>query len=98
MARRSRAAELKAKIAKQKMNRGVSSTCLRRVEHDGDSTLTVEFRRGARYKYFDVPPPRAGSLADAASVGKYYNRKIKYDYEYELTRASRPRRGAKGKR
>lgn len=77
----------------------VSSTCLRRVEHDGESTLRVEFRKGSVYDYFDVDREVAPRTARASSVGRYYNRHIRNaGYDYELVRAGHKRRGAKGKR
>lgn len=101
-----RAAKAKATVAKRKaaakakaFRTGVSSTCLRRVEHDGESTLKVEFRRGSVYAYYGVSKRSATALARAGSVGKSYNRNIKPYYAYSRLRAAASRkRGAKGKR
>jgi KTSC domain-containing protein len=98
--RNQRAAKARADVKRRKLaaqdrkfRTGVNSTCLRNVEHDGDSTLKVEFKRGSRYAYFDVPLSVAKRLAKASSVGKTYNRTVRNDYEYERLRAESSRRG-----
>lgn len=62
----------------------VNSTVLSRLHHDRDnSTLTVEFRSGRVYQYFDVPETVAVLLAQAESVGQFFNTNVKDVYDYE---------------
>ena len=46
--------------------------------------MIVEFKGGARYKYFDVPSEIVGELIGADSVGKYFNSNILGQYKEEL--------------
>lgn len=62
----------------------VSSSNLAAVDYDGLSkTLTVEFRSGAVYNYYDVPRSVFQLLMTSASHGRYFERSIRYEYEYE---------------
>lgn len=61
------------------------STCFSRVGYDSrNNVLIVVFRdSGAEYHYYDVPEDVWESFYDSASLGKYFNREIKGNYEYE---------------
>lgn len=61
------------------------STCFSRVGYDArNSVLIVVFRdSGAEYHYFGVPEDVWESFYDSVSLGKYFNREIKGNYEYE---------------
>lgn len=61
------------------------STCFSRVGYDSrNNVLIVVFREsGAEYHYFDVPEDVWESFYDSESLGKYFNREIKGNYEYE---------------
>lgn len=78
--------------------RGLTSSCLRSKRYDPEKeTLDVEFKTsGAQYRYFDVPQRRSDKLEDAKSVGKYYNRYVRNDFEFKRLSSGRSRR--KGKR
>ena len=60
----------------------VESSNVSAVGHDG-ANLLVEFHSGARYRYFDVPLDEKENLIQASSVGRYLNRNIKPNFEYE---------------
>jgi hypothetical protein len=56
----------------------VESSCIASVGYaDTAKTLEVEFRSGAVYRYFGVPPETHLALMGAASKGAYLNRYIK---------------------
>lgn len=44
--------------------------------------LEVELAGGAVYQYLDVPPKDFMALLAADSAGRYYNQRIKPNYEY----------------
>ena len=44
--------------------------------------LTVEFKNGARYNYYDVPDTIADGMRSADSHGKYLARSVKGNYRY----------------
>jgi hypothetical protein len=46
-------------------------------------TLEVEFRGGAVYRYFHVPPDVYSQMEASASKGHFLNSTIKPSYEYE---------------
>jgi hypothetical protein len=70
------------------MNRRlVSSSNLRSVGYNSDrQILEIEFHGGRVYRYFDVPLSVFEGLIDAASHGKYHNRKIKNRFRYQQIR------------
>ena len=70
------------------------STCLRESTADtGRSNLDVEFKEsGARYRYFDVSDRRMEGLKNASSVGKYFNRYIRNDHDYQRLSGGRRKR------
>lgn len=63
--------------------RYTDSTNVKRVGWpvDGQPLMIVEFKSGAQYGYLGVPRQRAMALADARSVGRYLNEKIKPNYK-----------------
>lgn len=83
----------KKKTGDKPKTEAVSSTCLRTVKHDkATKDLTVEFRTsGARYRYSGVSARTANGLKNASSVGKYYNRNVRNEYEYERLSGGRRR-------
>ena len=66
------------------MNRTpVSSSNLASVAYDlASNTLEVEFKDGAVYQYFDVPPRVHSELRNASSVGGYFAANVKGTYRY----------------
>ena len=44
--------------------------------------LEVEIDGGAIYQYLDVPAREYFALVSADSVGRYYNQRIKAEYEF----------------
>lgn len=62
----------------------VESTTLRSAGHDARSTvLELQFRNGALYQYFGVPPRIYGDLLRADSKGGYFNQSIRGKYPYQ---------------
>ena len=62
----------------------VESKTLASVAYDpADRTLWLEFRSGAIYCYFDVPPGVHQDLMAADSKGSYFNRAIRGRYLYQ---------------
>ena len=56
----------------------VSSSNLVAVGYDSSSlTLEVEFKNGAVYQYFDVPPHEHEDLMRASSTGRHLNAHVK---------------------
>lgn len=52
-------------------------------EYDSEAQiLTVEFKNGARYNYYDVPDTIADGMRSADSHGKYLARSVKGNYRY----------------
>lgn len=72
---------------------GVSSTAIRALGHDKENdTLDVEFRKsGSKYRYDGVSAKTAKRLENASSIGRYFVRNIRDDYEFTRLRKSRPR-------
>lgn len=46
-------------------------------------TLEIEFRNGARYRYFDVPSEAYKEMLAAESKGRFFHRAIRLSYTYE---------------
>jgi hypothetical protein len=89
MARRKRAPAGRMRV-------GVTSRCLRTIEHDGDRRLKVEFKKsGAVYEYKGVSKRSATLLKSASSIGRHFVRNIRNNYPYTKLRGGRPRRKAK---
>lgn len=87
----------KKKRAPLPFRTGVTSACLRNIEHDeGRKRLTVEFKKsGAVYAYRGVSRRVATNLANAGSVGRHFVRNVRNNYAYEKLRAGRRRTKAK---
>ncbi len=61
----------------------VESTTLRSAGHDARSAiLELQFRNGAVYQYFLVPPSVYQDLLGASSKGVFFNRNIRGTYRY----------------
>lgn len=59
------------------------SSNLRRFRYDESSQiLTVEFKNGTLYSYYDVPEWVYAGLVDANSRGSYLARTVKGSYRY----------------
>jgi len=59
------------------------STQVRRTEyHKLEEELIIEFKSGAKYKYFKFKPEAYIKLAATQSIGKFINSDIKGKYEY----------------
>jgi hypothetical protein len=62
----------------------VESTMLGSAGHDAQSTvLELQFRNGAVYQYFLVPPRIYRDLLQADSKGGYFNQNIRGKYSYQ---------------
>ena len=61
----------------------VESSLLTEVAYSTDQTLQLEFRRGAVYRYFTVPPTVFHALIAAESKGAYFNRSIRNRFRYQ---------------
>jgi hypothetical protein len=63
----------------------VPSSLLASVAYDDDrAILQLEFRSGAVYQYFHVPPQSYQELWQADSHGAYFNRHIRNIFRYAL--------------
>ena len=49
---------------------------------ESTQVLTVEFKNGSRYDYYDVPEHIFEGMMNADSKGKYLNAEIKGHYRY----------------
>jgi lysyl-tRNA synthetase class 2 len=61
----------------------VESSVLTAVAYASDQTLQLEFRSGAVYRYFAVPPSVVHALLNAESKGAYFNRSIRNRFGYQ---------------
>ena len=50
--------------------------------NEDNQTLTVEFKNGTRYNYYDVPSHVYENMKNAPSYGKFLNSEIKGAYRY----------------
>lgn len=63
--------------------RPVTSSNLASVGYDDAAqTLEVEFLNGSIYQYFGVPSAEHSALLGAESVGSYFSRNIRNNYQY----------------
>jgi len=63
--------------------RNVTSSSVERIAYDAPSmTLSVEFKHGGVYQYFDVPETIFNELLQASSIGQYLAQHIKPAYRY----------------
>jgi hypothetical protein len=61
----------------------VNSSNINAIGYDSDTqTLTVEFKSGGTYEYYDVPESEFESLRTASSVGQYFQNNIRGRYRY----------------
>ncbi len=50
---------------------------------DRAKTLTIVFRAGGKYEYYNVPDMVSYELKQAASAGKYFHKFIRNNYSYK---------------
>jgi len=61
----------------------VSSSLLESVGYDPETlTLEIGFKSGRVYQYYQVPPNIHAGLISASSLGEYFNKEIREQYEY----------------
>lgn len=61
----------------------VESSNLESIGYDKDSrTLEIEFKSGKIYQYTNVPEPEHQALLAADSIGSYFNKNIRNEYQY----------------
>lgn len=61
----------------------VNSSTIERVAYDSATmTLSVEFKNGNVYQYFDVPYTIHAELVNASSPGQYLAQNVKPSYRY----------------
>jgi hypothetical protein len=61
----------------------VESSLLASIGYSLHATLDLEFRSGARYRYFAVPHAVVAELLAAESKGAYFNRNIRSRFDYQ---------------
>jgi len=61
----------------------LESSLLTSVAYSTNQTLQLEFRSGAVYRYFAVPPTVFQGLISAESKGAYFNRTIRNHFRYQ---------------
>lgn len=59
-----------------------SSTIVRFTYDKDSSALTVEFKKGGTYQYFDVPEPTFEAMKAADSKGQFLAQNIKGVFRY----------------
>jgi hypothetical protein len=59
------------------------SSLLASMQYSLDAILTLEFRSGAIYRYFAVPPAIVEGLIAAESKGAYFNRHLRNHFRYQ---------------
>ena len=63
--------------------RELSSSVIARVAYsEASRTLTMEFRSGTTYQYYDVPPTTYQEFIEAASAGGYFADHIRGVYRF----------------
>ena len=72
----------KEKIMSEWISTPQSSNIARFRYDEVSQTLTVEFKNGTRYNYYDVPQHIFEGMESADSKGKYLNANIKGVYRY----------------
>jgi hypothetical protein len=68
--------------ASQLVRTAVQSSVLSSVGYSTDATLELEFRSGAIYRYFAVPPAVFENLIAAESKGLYFNHHVRDPFRY----------------
>jgi hypothetical protein len=68
--------------------RAVNSSVIRTLGYDDRSkVLEVEFHTNRIYQYFGVPLAVYDDLLNAPSIGEFYNRQIRNEYDFlEITK------------
>jgi KTSC domain-containing protein len=61
----------------------VQSSLIASIGYSAHAILELEFRSGALYRYFAVPPSIVEKLLAADSKGAYFNRKIRTRFPYQ---------------
>ena len=61
----------------------VHSSLLSSIGYSIEATLELEFRSGAIYRYFAVPPAIVEALIAAESKGAYFNRHVRTRFRYQ---------------
>ena len=69
-------------MIKEQSSTVVSSMINKYVYNFATNTLKVEFTSGALYEYANVDPDLYDNLCKADSVGKFFNEKIKNNFEH----------------
>lgn len=60
------------------------SSCVASHKYDPETgTLDIEFQQRGEYRYKHVPPEEYAMFAASASLGTYFNRNIRNNYDYE---------------
>lgn len=60
----------------------VNSSALLEIEYNDDKELLVKFTSSREYVYFDVPKSKFEKMIKSDSVGRFFNKEIKNNYEY----------------
>lgn len=61
----------------------IESSSINSIGYDiAEQILEIEFTRGTIYQYKNVPPEEVLGLIFAESIGSFFHKNIKYDYEY----------------
>lgn len=61
----------------------LDSSLLAAAAYSTDETLELQFRSGAVYRYFAIPPAVFHNLIVATSKGTYFNRNIRNNFCYQ---------------
>jgi hypothetical protein len=62
----------------------VTSSNIKAVGYDKDTLLLiVEFHSGKKYAYSDVPPAVYTGFLEAKSMGIFFSRNVRSNYNYE---------------
>lgn len=61
----------------------VQSSVLASIGYSSDATLELEFRSGAIYRYFAVPPALFQALIGSESKGTFFNRNVRSHFRYQ---------------
>ncbi len=65
------------------LSTALDSSLLAAAAFSNDETLELQFRSGAVYRYFAVPPAVFQNLIAATSKGTYFNRNIRNNFRYQ---------------
>ena len=63
----------------------VESSNIRLIGYDKQTQIMeIEFKSGGVYRFYGVPERKWRGILRAKSKGKYFHRRIKGEYEYEM--------------